>query len=68
MRLSNLELKTADGSVAHARPGLAGYVLSGAEMRWPIELTQQNAAEALSLSAMTDLGPIRAALPKPPSP
>jgi fimbrial chaperone protein len=68
MRLSNLELKTADGSVAHARPGLAGYVLSGAEMRWPIELKQQNAAEALSLSAMTDLGPIRAALPKPPSP
>lgn len=65
VRLNDLELKSSDGSVAHRRTGLVGYVLPGAQMRWPIDLKQQNAAEALSLSATTDRGPIRAALPFP---
>jgi fimbrial chaperone protein len=64
-RISEIELRDAAGAIVTRIPGLAGYVLAGAARRWP--LPSPAAARAVSLSANTDLGPIRADLSAAPA-
>lgn len=65
LRVSDLVISDPNQHVVQQRGGLLGYVLPSATMRWPLDLKQQNAADALTLSVKTDLGPIDAALPPP---
>lgn len=65
LRISEMVLTDARGAVVERKPGLLGYVLSGAEMRWPL----QNAIApnaALTLTAATDTGPLHVDLGPPP--
>lgn len=65
LRISEMVLADARGAVVERKPGLLGYVLSGAEMRWPL----QNAIApnaAITLTAATDAGPLHVDLGAPP--
>lgn len=61
LRVSNLRLVAADGTVLVQRPGLVGYVLAGAEVAWTAPLDVAGAAPA-RLLADTDAGPLDAPL------
>ena len=65
LRLADLQLKTRKGELVHSQGGLAGYVLAGAEMRWNLKLTPENAGNSLALSAASDLGAVNATLDPP---
>ena len=65
LRLADLQLKTRKGEVVYRQGGLAGYVLAGAEMRWNLKLTPENAGTSLALSAASDLGAVNATLAPP---
>lgn len=55
LRLADVTLDE-NGSVFYKRPGLVGYVLPGAEMRWA--LGSKVPAGGVHMSAMADTGPI----------
>ena len=62
IRLSDIDL-TANGASLYQRAGLFGYVLPGAEMRWPIKPTAALPADnKLQMKAMADTGPLEVAL------
>ena len=65
IQVSDLKLKDAKGAVLEHKPGLLGYVLSGAEMAWPLK-TDTPASRAASLTAVTETGPLNADLGAPP--
>ena len=59
LRLSDVTV-AANGSTVFTKPGLAGYVLPGANMRWPLGSKVQ--AGNVHLSATADTGPIDVAV------
>lgn len=62
IRLSDLSLN-ANGEGVYLQPGLVGYVLPGAEMRWPVTLTSALPADGkLTMKAMGDTGPLEVSL------
>lgn len=64
LRISELEIRDGRGAVLERKAGLLGYVLSGAEMRWPLQ--SDLSASKATLTAMTDAGPLRVDLAPPP--
>lgn len=65
MRVSELNLRDERGVVLEHKAGLLGYILSGAEMRWPLQ-ADLSTSKAAFLSAVTDAGPLRVDLGPPP--
>lgn len=65
LRVADVELRRPDGSVVFGRAGLAGYVLAGAEMRWPLADKSAAEGESLSLTASSDVGPLSVVLDPP---
>lgn len=65
LRLADLELKNAKGGVIFRQGGLAGYVLAGAEMRWPVSINAGDAGPGLTVSGASDVGAVNVALAPP---
>jgi fimbrial chaperone protein len=60
VRLANVTL-APDGGTPILKPGLVGYVLSGATMSWPIQAkSRDRTGDTLTITADSDRGPINA--------
>lgn len=66
LRIADLKVAN-DGKVVSAQPGLAGYILSGASMRWSLPLAGNNAisGRSVTLSAQGDAEAVNAKLTVP---
>ena len=61
LRIANLMLKDNAGRTLVQQPGLVGYVLPGASVRWPVgSVRSVKASTTATLSADSDMGPIHA--------
>lgn len=58
-QVSNFELLDRAGQSLLGQPGLLGYVLAGAQCRWPFKLTPEVSAAAFAIRARINGEPIR---------
>jgi fimbrial chaperone protein len=64
LRIANLSVKDAAGTVISYRSGLMGYVLAGGRVRWPLGPARGlRMAGAATLTADTETGPMHATAP-----
>jgi fimbrial chaperone protein len=67
LRIASLAIKDAKGKTLTALQGLAGYVLGGATMQWPVgAASAATASRVASVEAESETGPIHAIIaPRP---